>query len=86
MNRRPFDPRLLRRVPAARRDLAVLAALGGLTALLVVAQATALATVLATAIHGRLDTVALAGFVTAVGARAVVSWGRAPSPRGPPPQ
>ncbi|WP_328340237.1 thiol reductant ABC exporter subunit CydD [Micromonospora sp. NBC_00421] len=76
MNRRPFDPRLLRRVPAARRDLAVLAALGGLTALLVVAQATALATVLATAIHGRLDTVALAGFVTAVGARAVVSWGQ----------
>nr|WP_185734714.1 hypothetical protein [Micromonospora globispora] len=36
MNRRPFDPRLLRRVPAARRDLAVLAVLGGLTALLAV--------------------------------------------------
>ncbi|MFI9641989.1 thiol reductant ABC exporter subunit CydD [Micromonospora sp. NPDC051925] len=76
MNRRPFDPRLLRRVPAARRDLAVLAVLGGLTALLVVAQATALATVLATGIHGRLDTVALAGFVVAVGARALVSWGQ----------
>ncbi|SCF47413.1 ATP-binding cassette, subfamily C, CydD [Micromonospora matsumotoense] len=76
MNRRPFDPRLLRRVPAARRDLAVLAALGGLTALLVVAQATALATVLATAIHGRLDTAALAGFVAAVGGRALVSWGQ----------
>ena len=54
VNRRPFDPRLLRRVPAARRDLAVLAALGGLTALLVVAQATALATLLATAVDGRL--------------------------------
>ncbi|MEU1751422.1 thiol reductant ABC exporter subunit CydD [Micromonospora matsumotoense] len=76
MNRRPFDPRLLRRVPAARRDLAVLAALGGLTALLVVGQATALATVLATAIHGRLDTAALAGFVAAVGGRALVSWGQ----------
>ncbi|WKU04123.1 thiol reductant ABC exporter subunit CydD [Micromonospora sp. HUAS LYJ1] len=76
MNRRPFDPRLLRRVPAARRDLAVLAALGGLTALLVVAQATALATVLAAGIDGRLDTGALAGFVAAVGGRALVTWGQ----------
>ncbi|MEV0429556.1 thiol reductant ABC exporter subunit CydD [Micromonospora sp. NPDC050495] len=76
MNRRPFDPRVLRRVPAARRDLAVLAVLGGLTALLVVAQATALATLLATAIDGRLHRTALAGFVAAVGARALVSWGQ----------
>ncbi|WP_262287127.1 thiol reductant ABC exporter subunit CydD [Micromonospora sp. MA102] len=74
MNRRPFDPRLLRRVPAARRDLAVLAVLGGLTALLVVAQATALATLLATAIDGRLHRPALAGLVAAVAARALVSW------------
>lgn len=74
MNRRPFDPRLLRRVPGARRDLAVLAILGGVTALLVVGQATALAAVLATAIDGRLDPVALAGFVVAVGARATVAW------------
>ncbi|OKI42381.1 thiol reductant ABC exporter subunit CydD [Micromonospora sp. CB01531] len=74
MNRRPFDPRLLRRVPAARRDLAVLAVLGGLTALLVVAQATALATLLATAIDGRLHRAALAGFGAAVAARALVSW------------
>ncbi|SBT51764.1 thiol reductant ABC exporter subunit CydD [Micromonospora auratinigra] len=74
MNRRPFDPRLLRRVPAARRDLAVLAVLGGLTALLVVAQATALATLLATALDGRLHRPALAGFVAAVAARALVSW------------
>ncbi|MET8906727.1 thiol reductant ABC exporter subunit CydD [Micromonospora sp. NPDC004551] len=74
MNRRPFDPRLLRRVPAARRDLAVLAVLGGLTALLVVAQATALATLLATAIDGRLHRPALAGFVAAVAARSLVSW------------
>ncbi|MFJ6195136.1 thiol reductant ABC exporter subunit CydD [Micromonospora sp. NPDC092111] len=76
MNRRPFDPRLLRRVPGARRDLAVLAVLGGLTALLVVGQATALAALLATAIHGRLDSTALAGFVAAVGGRALVSWGQ----------
>ncbi|TYB39047.1 thiol reductant ABC exporter subunit CydD [Micromonospora sp. AP08] len=74
MNRRPFDPRLLRRVPAARRDLAVLAILGGLTALLVVAQATALATLLATAIDGRLHRPALAGLLAAVAARALVSW------------
>jgi ATP-binding cassette subfamily C protein CydD len=74
VNRRPFDPRLLRRVPAARRDLAVLAVLGGLTALLVVAQATALATLLATAIDGRLHRPALAGLVAAVAARALVSW------------
>ena len=74
MNRRPFDPRLLRRVPAARRDLAVLAVLGGLTALLVVAQATALATLLATAIDGRLHRPALAGFLAAVATRALVGW------------
>ncbi|MDZ5441913.1 thiol reductant ABC exporter subunit CydD [Micromonospora sp. 4G57] len=74
MNRRPFDPRLLRRVPAARRDLAVLAVLGGLTALLVVAQATALATLLATAVDGRLHRPALAGFAAAVAARALVNW------------
>ncbi|MGC4893285.1 thiol reductant ABC exporter subunit CydD [Micromonospora sp. DT31] len=76
MNRRPFDPRLLRRVPAARRDLAVLAILGGLTAVLVIAQATALATLLATAIDGRLHRPALAGFVAAVAARALVSWAK----------
>jgi ATP-binding cassette, subfamily C, bacterial CydD len=74
VNRRPFDPRLLRRVPAARRDLAVLAILGGLTALLVVAQATALATLLATGIDGRLHRPALAGFVATVAVRALVSW------------
>ncbi|MFI1192008.1 thiol reductant ABC exporter subunit CydD [Micromonospora sp. NPDC020750] len=74
MNRRPFDPRLLRRVPAARRDLAVLALLGGATALLVVGQATALAMVLATAIDGRLDRPALAGLLAAVAGRALVTW------------
>ncbi|MGN9807903.1 thiol reductant ABC exporter subunit CydD [Micromonospora sp. BQ11] len=74
MNRRPFDPRLLRRVPAARRDLAVLALLGVLAAGLVVAQATALAALLATAFEGQLDRPALAGFVAAVAARSLLVW------------
>ncbi|WP_410809903.1 thiol reductant ABC exporter subunit CydD [Micromonospora sp. 067-2] len=74
MSRRPFDPRLLRRVPAARRDLAVLALLGVLAAGLIVAQATALAAVLATAVDGRLDRPALVGFVVAVAARSALVW------------
>ncbi|MEV1156421.1 thiol reductant ABC exporter subunit CydD [Micromonospora chokoriensis] len=74
MKRRPFDPRLLRRVPAARRDLAVLALLGVLAAGLIVAQATALATVLATAFDGRLDRPALSAFVIAVAARSALVW------------
>ncbi|MFF0367100.1 MULTISPECIES: thiol reductant ABC exporter subunit CydD [unclassified Micromonospora] len=74
MNRRPFDPRLLRRVPAARRDLAVLVLLGVLAAGLIVAQATALAAVLATAVDGRLDRPALAAFAVAVAARSALVW------------
>ncbi|MFK4242190.1 thiol reductant ABC exporter subunit CydD [Micromonospora chokoriensis] len=74
MKRRPFDPRLLRRVPAARRDLAVLALLGVLAAGLIVAQATALAAVLATAFDGRLDRPALSAFVIAVAARSALVW------------
>ncbi|MGC4865080.1 thiol reductant ABC exporter subunit CydD [Micromonospora sp. DT53] len=74
MSRRPFDPRLLRRVPAARGDLAVLALLGVLAAGLIVAQATALASLLATAIDGRLDRQALAGFVGAVAVRSALVW------------
>ncbi|MDM4722443.1 thiol reductant ABC exporter subunit CydD [Micromonospora sp. WMMA1363] len=74
MNRRPFDPRLLRRVPAARRDIAVLALLGVLAAGLVLAQATALAALLATAFEGRLDRPALAGFVATVAARSLLVW------------
>ncbi len=74
MNRRPFDPRLLHRVPAARRDLTLLAFLGVLAAGLVVVQATALAALLATAFTGRLDRAALAGFVAAVAARSVLVW------------
>jgi ATP-binding cassette subfamily C protein CydD len=74
VNRRPFDPRLLRRVPTARRDLAVLALLGVLAAALIVAQATALAAVLATAFDGHLNRPALAGFVLAVTARSALAW------------
>ncbi|MEU4679540.1 thiol reductant ABC exporter subunit CydD [Micromonospora sp. NPDC023737] len=74
MNRRPFDPRLLRRVPAARRDLALLALLGVLAAGLVVAQATTLAALLATAVDGRLDRPALAGFAATVAGRALLVW------------
>ncbi|MEV4811314.1 thiol reductant ABC exporter subunit CydD [Micromonospora avicenniae] len=74
MNRRPFDPRLLRRVPAARRDLALLALLGVLAAGLVVAQATTLAALLATAFDGRLDRPALAGFAATVAARTLLVW------------
>ncbi|MGC5029945.1 thiol reductant ABC exporter subunit CydD [Micromonospora sp. DT229] len=74
MNRRPFDPRLLRRVPAARGDLALLGFLGVLAAGLVVAQATALATLLAAAFTGELNRPALAGFVAAVAARSVLVW------------
>ncbi|MBQ1049772.1 thiol reductant ABC exporter subunit CydD [Micromonospora sp. C51] len=74
MNRRPFDPRLLRRVPAARRDLALLALLGVLAAGLVVAQATALAVLLATAFTGQLDRAALVGLLAAVAARSLVVW------------
>lgn len=74
MNRRPFDPRLLRRVPAARRPLGVLAALGILAGGLVIAQATALAVLLSSAVDRRLDRVALAAFVTAVAGRAAVAW------------
>jgi ATP-binding cassette, subfamily C, bacterial CydD len=74
VKRRPFDPRLLRRVPAARRDLAVLALLGVLAAGLIVAQATALAAVLATAFDGRLDRPALSAFVIAVAARSALVW------------
>ncbi|MFG2065086.1 thiol reductant ABC exporter subunit CydD [Micromonospora sp. NPDC048871] len=74
MNRRPFDPRLLRRVPAARGDLALLGLLGVLAAGLVVAQATALATLLAAAFTGELNRPALAGFVAAVAARSVLVW------------
>ncbi|MGN9911970.1 thiol reductant ABC exporter subunit CydD [Phytohabitans sp. LJ34] len=76
MSRRPFDPRLLRRVPATRRQFAALALLGVAAAVVVIAQATTLAALLAAAAGGRLDRAALAGFVVAVAARAGVVWGQ----------
>ncbi|WP_326549355.1 thiol reductant ABC exporter subunit CydD [Micromonospora sp. NBC_01813] len=72
--RRPFDPRLPRQVPAVRRQLALLAAIGVLAAVLIIAQATTLATVLAAAASGELDRSALTGFVLAVAGRAVLIW------------
>jgi ATP-binding cassette subfamily C protein CydD len=72
--RRPFDPRLLHRVPGARRPLAALGVLGVAAAGLVLAQATTLAMVLASAAGGRLDRAALAGFVASVAARAALVW------------
>ncbi len=74
MSRRPFDPRLLRRVPRARRPLGVLAALGIATAILVIAQATTLAAVLAAAADGRFNQTALIWFVAAVAGRAGLVW------------
>ncbi|GLH98253.1 thiol reductant ABC exporter subunit CydD [Phytohabitans aurantiacus] len=76
MSRRPFDPRLLRRVPATRRQFGALGALGIAAGVVVIAQATALATLLAAAADGRLDRPALAAFVAAVAARAGVVWGQ----------
>jgi ATP-binding cassette subfamily C protein CydD len=73
---RPFDARLVRRVPAVRGYLAGLGLLGALTGATVVAQATALAAVLAAGAGGRLDRAALAGFVAAVAVRATLLWGQ----------
>ncbi|MFY1634180.1 thiol reductant ABC exporter subunit CydD [Solwaraspora sp. WMMB335] len=72
--RRPFDPRLVRQVPAVRAHLGALGVLGVATAVLVVAQATTLATALAAAATGSFDQTALTAFVLAVAARAVVVW------------
>ncbi|MEV4758052.1 thiol reductant ABC exporter subunit CydD [Micromonospora sp. NPDC049559] len=74
MNRRPFDPRLPRRVPATRRHLALLGLLGVATAALVVAQATALAALLTAAAGARLDRPALYAFLAAVAGRALLLW------------
>ncbi|MFV2017280.1 thiol reductant ABC exporter subunit CydD [Micromonospora sp. LOL_023] len=74
VRRRPFDPRLPRQVPAVRRQLGLLAAFGVLAAVLIIAQATTLATVLTAAAGGELDRRALTGFVLAVAGRAVLIW------------
>lgn len=70
---RPFDPRLLRAVPASRRDVAVLALCGGGVALAVVAAAYFLARLLAAADDRSFEGAALAGFVVALGMRALFS-------------
>ena len=54
---RPFDRRLLGRVRVARRTLAVCVAAGLAAALLLLAQMTLLAAVIAGAAEGRLDQV-----------------------------
>jgi ATP-binding cassette, subfamily C, bacterial CydD len=71
---RPLDPRLLRRIPAVRRHLAVLGLLGVAAGGLIIGQATALAAVLAAAAHGQLDRPALAWFVVAIALRAAQAW------------
>ena len=71
---RPFDPRLIRRVPTVRRPLGALGVVGVALALAVVAQATALAALIAAAADRRLDRTALAGLLLAVAARAALLW------------
>jgi ATP-binding cassette, subfamily C, bacterial CydD len=64
---RPFDPRLLRHIPALRRDVALLGALGALVAVSIVAAAFGLAR----ALSGELRWLPL--FVAAFAARAVLT-------------
>jgi ATP-binding cassette subfamily C protein CydD len=64
----------MRRVPATRRHLAVLGLCGVATAVVVVLQATALASVLAAGAGGRLDRPALAAFVALVAGRGALLW------------
>ncbi|GAB7050003.1 thiol reductant ABC exporter subunit CydD [Catenuloplanes indicus] len=71
---RPFDPRLLRRVPATRRHLALLGLFGVAAGILIISQATALAAALTAAWQGRLDTTALAAFVAVIVLRAGLTW------------
>ncbi|WP_033343738.1 thiol reductant ABC exporter subunit CydD [Catenuloplanes japonicus] len=71
---RPFDPRLLRRVPATRRHLALLGIFGVAAGVLIISQATALAAALTAAWQGRLDTTALAAFVVTVVLRSALTW------------
>lgn len=75
---KPLDPRLLRQARAARGYVVLTAALGFVTAALVVAQAVLLAAVLAPVVQGTadLDDVArpLTLLAAVVAARTVVSW------------
>jgi ATP-binding cassette subfamily C protein CydD len=65
---RPVDPRLMR-LPRLRRYLVAVACSGILAALLVVAQASALAQVVAAGVAGRLDRAALLAVIVAVALR-----------------
>ena len=74
MTTRPFDPRLPRQVPEIRVHLAVLGLLGVVAAAIIISQAAALATLLATAVDGQLHRSALVAFLAAVAARAGWVW------------
>jgi ATP-binding cassette, subfamily C, bacterial CydD len=69
----PVDPRLLR-LPRLRWYLLAMGGSAALTALLVIAQASALATLIATAVDGRLDRPALIVALAVFAARAVQHW------------
>jgi ATP-binding cassette subfamily C protein CydD len=71
---RPFDPRLVRRLPGIRASLTLLSVLGVALAGAIVAQAATLAIVLAAAASGRLNGLALGAFAAVVGLRAVLLW------------
>jgi thiol reductant ABC exporter CydD subunit len=74
------DPRLLQYARATRPFLVALVVLGGITALLIIAQAWLLAYVIAAALDAHTGvagfTVPLAALLGVVLARAVVAWGR----------
>jgi ATP-binding cassette subfamily C protein CydCD len=73
-----WDHRVLRHVSAARRDIALTALAGVLTAGLIIAQAGLLAELVTRAFLGREDLGALSGVLTALGAvvvaRALLAW------------
>lgn len=70
---RPFDPRLLRQVPAVRRDVALLGVCGVGVAIAIVGAATALARALSAAAELRVDGEALAWFAVAFAARSALT-------------
>ncbi len=70
---RPVDPRLLR-LPRLRGYLIAVTGSAVLTAVLIIAQATALARLISTAVTGRLDRPALAVALAVFAARALQHW------------
>jgi thiol reductant ABC exporter CydD subunit len=75
-----IDPRLLQYARSTRPFLVALIVLGGITALLIIAQAWLLADVIASALHGGKGVAALSlpleALLCVVLARAAVAWGR----------